>query len=104
MKLLLIFALALIVLSAPGGYTLVEHGDLPNLAQNEIYKSAEARAREVFQEKNNANLGAVVAVQQQMVAGINYKITFESPEGRYDVVVFTQPWTNTIKVLDIQKH
>lgn len=104
MKLLLIFALALLVLSTPGGYTPLDQTDLPNLAHNEIYQAAEARAREVFQEKNNANLGAVVAVQQQMVAGINYRITFESPEGRYDVVVFTQPWTNTIKVLDIQKH
>jgi hypothetical protein len=49
-------------------------------------------------------LGSVIAVQQQMVAGINYKITFDSPEGKFDVVVFCQPWTNSIKVLDIKKN
>lgn len=103
-KLLLILALILLVCSTPGGFTPVESSEIPTLIHNDVYQAAETKAREVFQEKHNANLGTVVAVQQQMVAGINYKITFESVEGTYDIVVFTQPWTNTIKVIDIQKH
>lgn len=102
--LFLILALVLLVCSTPGGFTPVDSGDLPSLSNNDMYKAAESKAREVFQEKHNSNLGTVVAVQQQIVSGVNYKITFESPEGTYDVVVYCQPWTNTVKVIDIQKH
>lgn len=101
---ILILALAFLVCSTPGAFTPVDTSDLLTLSNNDIYKSAEAKAREVFQEKNNSNLGSVIAVQQQIVSGINYKITFESSDGSYDVVVYCQPWTNTVKVLDIQKH
>ena len=102
--LIFILALVLFVCSTPGGFTPIDTTDLPSLSNNDMYKVAEAKAREVFEERHNSNLGTVVAVQQQIVSGINYKITFESPEGDYDVVVYCQPWTNTIKVLDIQKH
>lgn len=104
-KLLLLIVLILIACSiTPGGFSPVDNSDLPSLANNDIYRTAEQEARQVFSEKHNSQLGAVVAVQQQVVAGINYKITFESPEGLVDVTVFTQPWTNTVKVIDIQEH
>lgn len=47
----LIFLLALITISvcfASGGYRPVETNDLPTLAGNDVFKAAEAKAREVF--------------------------------------------------------
>ena len=103
-KLVLLLAFVFLVCAIPGGFTPVDSNDLPSLANNDLYKSAEAKAREVFEEQHNSALGDVISVEQQIVSGINYKITFQSPEGVYDVVVYSQPWTQTIKVIDIQKH
>jgi hypothetical protein len=40
----------------------------------------------------------VTDAQQQVVSGINYKITYDSPLGEYLAIVYEQPWTNTTKV------
>ena len=47
----LIFLLALIMVSvcfASGGYSPVDTHDLPTLAGSDVFKAAEAKAREVF--------------------------------------------------------
>ncbi len=41
---------------------------------------------------------------QQVVAGLNYKMVFTSPKGFVEVVVFDQPWTNTLEVKSIQTN
>jgi hypothetical protein len=37
-----------------------------------------------------------------MVAGTNYKLTFQSHQGNVDIIVFDQPWTNTREILSIE--
>lgn len=68
-----------------------------------MFKRAEAEARKEFSLKENMELGTVASVSQQIVAGINYKITYNTPAGQYNVVVFAQPWTDTFKVTHIEK-
>jgi|JI6StandDraft_1071083.scaffolds.fasta_scaffold01927_3 hypothetical protein len=40
----------------------------------------------------------IIDAQQQVVSGSNHKINYDSPTGRYEVIVYQQPWTNTIRV------
>ena len=43
---------------------------------------------------------SVVSVSVQVVAGINYKIQYQDGNHhKYEVVVFSQPWTNTIQIV-----
>ena len=65
---------------------------------------AEAKAREGFYERENTQLGRMLEVETQVVAGTNYRFTFtknESSGETVEVVVFVQPWTNTVKVIRI---
>lgn len=44
-------------------------------------------------------MAQVVSVQTQVVSGTNYRITYKTPRGeQYQVVVYHQPWTNTMKI------
>ena len=61
-------------------------------------------AKTCWQQTYNEGLGKITDVQKQIVAGYNYKISFK-PElnksyNQAVVVVFVQPWTNTIEVID----
>ena len=48
-----------------------------------------------------ANDVRLVKVETQLVAGVNYKMTFEVPSGETcTVVIFTQSWTNTREVAE----
>lgn len=86
-----------------GGYKTVPPEALSELLNSEMFKMAENAARKEFSEKQNVELGSVVAVKEQVVAGMNYKMTFNSPVGEYDVTVFVQPWTNTYRVTHIER-
>lgn len=68
-----------------------------------MFKRAEAEARKEFALKENIELGNIVAVSQQVVAGMNFKMTFNTAAGNYAVTVFAQPWTDTYKVTHIEK-
>jgi hypothetical protein len=50
-------------------------------------------------------LGDVIGIEKQIVSGINFKITFGSAVGvtdqTVDIIVFTQPWTQTVQVMSI---
>ncbi len=46
----------------------------------------------------NLSLGAIVAVDRQVVSGFNYRIYFQKGE---KVTVYSQPWTETLTLLDI---
>jgi len=78
-----------------GGYHSVTPKELLNL-QNDVdfIKSVEV-ARQGFSAEENGTLGKLVSVQTQVVAGMNYKMTFDSSLGQYQITVFCQPWTNT---------
>jgi hypothetical protein len=41
-------------------------------------------------------------VKKQMVAGCNYKLTFQSHQGNVEIAVFDQSWTNTREILSIE--
>lgn len=86
-----------------GGYKFVPEGAMQELLQSDMFQKAESEARHEFASKENIELGRIVGVKEQVVAGMNYKITFASPAGNYDVTVFVQPWNNTIKVTNIEK-
>ncbi len=60
-------------------------------------------ARLFYKSKTGKDLGDIVSVDKQVVSGMNFKITFATPESTETVVmvVYFQPWTKTIKVTDI---
>lgn len=63
---------------------------------------AEQEARTAFREKHNGGeLGNMIELYEQVVAGINYKMIFQTENGNYEVLVFAQPWTETYKVLEM---
>jgi len=82
-KLFLIFALLMAVVFTQfvGGYKAVPESALQDLINSDMFKQAEAEARKEFSLKENAELGHIIGVKEQIVAGINYKITFASPIG-----------------------
>lgn len=62
----------------------------------------EQAAREEYAKKNNGkNLGQLLSVSQQVVAGVNYRCNFASDSGEVEVVVFRQVWTDTTQVTAI---
>jgi hypothetical protein len=87
-----------------GGFKVVPEGAMQQLLDSDMFKKAEMEARKEFSQKNDIELGRIVGVKEQVVAGMNYKITFATPAGNYDVTVFVQPWTNTVKVTNIEKN
>ena len=56
--------------------------------------SAVQAARDEFRSRNNGELGNVIEVYEQVVAGLNYKMIFQTENGNYEVVVWAQPWND----------
>ena len=66
-------------------------------------REIEAFARNEFAKTNSGEyLGPLVDVQRQVVAGFNYKLTFESNSKRVDVFVFDQPSSSTREIINIE--
>ena len=79
-----------------GGYQHVEKTMTNQNKEMEGLREIEAFARNEFAKSNSGEyLGPLVDVQRQVVAGFNYKLTFESNSRRVDVFVFDQPWSST---------
>ena len=59
-------------------------------------------------EGNSANdfdLGDLIFVETQVVAGTNYKLIYENDEGdNTEIIVFSQPWTNTMEVTGFKQE
>jgi hypothetical protein len=85
-----------------GGYHNVDDGVLVELAKNEKFGKIEKLAREAYKAKNSDELGKLKSVSKQTVAGINYKMIFETQSGECEIVVFCQHWTDTYSVLSIK--
>ena len=67
-----------------GGYSDVDPQALTKLQQNDaIFSKAETTARDAFRSQNNGELGNLISVSQQVVAGINYKMVFATENGEY---------------------
>jgi hypothetical protein len=60
------------------------------LITNEKFSRAEKLAREACKGINSDELGKLKSVSKQIVAGVNYKMVFETQDGKCEVVVFTQ--------------
>lgn len=63
---------------------------------------SEMKARESFRDKHKFELGNLKEVSTQVVAGVNYKMVFESSKGDYEMIVFSQPWTETYELTSVQ--
>ena len=86
-----------------GGYQDVDDSALTQLQNDENFNRAETLAREAFRAERNEELGELISVREQVVAGVNYKMTFESESGqKFQVVVFCQPWTGHFEVINIK--
>lgn len=78
-----------------GGYAPFNQNDLQEM--NEIVDLA----RSEYLKQNGGNLGDLVSVERQVVAGFNYKLLFESDQGSVEIIVFDQSWTHTREVTSI---
>lgn len=85
-----------------GGYSEVKEEQLSALRGDDSFLRSEEAARKFYKEKHTENLGQLVKVYQQVVAGMNYKLIFDSPKGLLEVDVFAQPWTETYSVTNVQ--
>jgi len=62
-------------------------------------------AREQYSASNNGEkLGALVDISKQIVAGLNYSLTFDTSNGdTVTLIVFDQVWTQTTKVISVTR-
>lgn len=86
-----------------GGYTEVHEDQLASVRAEDGFIKSEEAARKKYAEDHNENLGQLVKVYQQVVAGMNYKMVFETPSGQVEIDVFAQPWTETYQVTGVQR-
>jgi hypothetical protein len=68
------------------------------------FQEVERSARFFYKAKTGQQLGDIVAIEKQIVSGINFKITFAAEADSTETVVMTiyfQPWTKTVEVTNI---
>lgn len=65
----------------------------------------EKAAREFYNLHAGVALGDIIGIEKQIVSGINFKISFAAAPGvtdqTVDIIVFTQPWTQTVQVMSV---
>lgn len=73
------------------------------MQQNDaMFSKVDKTARDAYHAKTNGELGNLISVAQQVVAGINYKLTYQTENGQYEVTVFAQPWTETYQATEMK--
>lgn len=87
-----------------GGFRKADEATLANAKNDAMLTKAEQVARDYYRAQNNGELGALVELYEQVVAGINYKMIFQTETGQYEATVFAQPWTETYKVTSMKPH
>ncbi len=85
-----------------GGFTEVHDDQLSALRKDDSFLRSEEVARKAYAKRNSGNLGQLVKVYQQVVAGMNYKLIFETNNEQVEIDVFAQPWSETYEVTNIQ--
>lgn len=77
---------------------------MKELLQDSSFIKADNEARSYVESTNGGNLGKIVKVETQVVQGINYKITYKTPTGPIQVVVWSKPWEETNKVMGVYRN
>lgn len=80
----------------------MEPAALASIQNDATFANVEKLARETYRSENNGELGALLSVAQQVVSGINYKMIFQTENGQEEVIVYSQPWSNTYRVLEMR--
>jgi hypothetical protein len=82
--------------SLPGGYQ-----PLTNYESDPDWQKADQLARSTYP----AQLGnaSVVSVNYQIVSGKNYETNYKNGNDTYQVVVYSQPWTNTLNITSFKQ-
>jgi hypothetical protein len=73
-----------------GGYQ-----ELADYEKDPEWQKADQLARS---ENPNLANATVLRVTRQVVSGSNYRTVYQSGWNQYDVTVYSQPWTNTLRV------
>lgn len=89
-------------LQAVGAYSEVKQEMFSSLRGEECFVRSQDLARKVYKDTRHGVLGQLVKVYQQVVAGVNYRMVFETSEGLIEITVFAQPWTETYEVLGME--
>ncbi len=64
-----------------------------------LFKEAHALVQKTYKKKFSGKLGNIKEVSSQLVSGTNYKIVYQTNcGGKVYYVVYTQPWTKTVKI------
>ena len=87
-----------------GAYHTVDVEELQAMKKGGPFQEVERAARFFYQSKTSKQLGDILALEKQVVSGMNFKITFAAEAGSSETVVITvffQPWTKTIEILNI---
>lgn len=88
-----------------GGYETLNPDASNSNEENEAISSIETFARSEFAKRNSeVKLGNLIKVERQLVAGFNYKMTFETESGNIQITVFDQSWTSTRKITSIETN
>lgn len=64
-----------------GGYKKISAKDLASLKTDEMFVRAYALAIKTYESQYNGQLGKLVGVSEQIVSGVNIKMTFENSAG-----------------------
>ena len=68
-----------------------------------MFVRAYALAIKTFESQYNGQLGKLVGVSEQIVSGVNIKMTFQNSAGEQtEIIVYVQPWTETYQVTSIK--
>jgi fructose-specific phosphotransferase system component IIB len=78
--------------------------EIEEVLHDSAFVRVEQEARKHFLQQNGQNLGEIVKIETQVVSGINYKITFRTSNGPVEVIVWSQPWTDTFQVMGVNTN
>lgn len=77
---------------------------MKELLKDPNFLKVESQARTYVESSNGGSLGKIIKVETQIVEGINYKITFQTPRGPVQVVVWSKPWEETNQVTGVYRN
>jgi len=88
-----------------GGYSDVDPASINSLDELMELKRIELIARKAYSTQNNGEeLLQLTRIQRQVVAGLNYRLDFDSENGDIvEIQIFDQSWTHTTEVKSITR-
>lgn len=86
-----------------GTYVFKTKQELETLKKNSDFEALIARIKKFWENSMSEILGEVVAVEEQVVNGINRRVTFEVKTGqtikKVLITVNLQPWASSMRVI-----